>query len=200
LVEKVRVKNRHDCCGERLTGTKITIGGQFCGTIPATGQGKFVEVKCAKPLFGGEIQLTTTRNEYLQINSVECYGWNVSKGSSSTVKTSSYNVPANTKVSFDEATARQSDNYNRQNTYPASNAFSMGPKFTHTQKGVGKWWEVRFRQGYWVDRVRVLNRKDCCGARLDRTKVFIDNQYCGAISGKANGTWYTVKCNKPLFG
>jgi hypothetical protein len=26
-VERVRVKNRHDCCGERLTGTKITIDG-----------------------------------------------------------------------------------------------------------------------------------------------------------------------------
>jgi len=27
LVEGVKVKNRHDCCGERLTGTKITIDG-----------------------------------------------------------------------------------------------------------------------------------------------------------------------------
>ena len=37
FIEKVRVKNRHDCCGERLTGTKITIDGKFCGTIGATG-------------------------------------------------------------------------------------------------------------------------------------------------------------------
>jgi hypothetical protein len=54
-VERVRVKNRHDCCGERLTGTKITIDGEFCGTIPATGNGQWAEVKCARPLLGKEI-------------------------------------------------------------------------------------------------------------------------------------------------
>jgi hypothetical protein len=75
VVEKVRIRNRHDCCGNRLTGTKITIGDQVCGTIPATGTGAWVEVKCAEPLMGGEIKLTTTRNDYLQINAVEPYGW-----------------------------------------------------------------------------------------------------------------------------
>jgi hypothetical protein len=60
LIERVRVKNRIDCCGERLTGTKITIGGEECGSIPATGNGQWAEVKCASPLMGGEIQLTTT--------------------------------------------------------------------------------------------------------------------------------------------
>jgi hypothetical protein len=51
-----------------------------------------------------------------------------------------------------------------------------------------------------VDRVRVRNRKDCCGNRLDRVKVFIGDQECGSISGRSNGAWYTVKCSKPLFG
>jgi hypothetical protein len=27
LIERVRVKNRHDCCGNRIAGTKVTIGG-----------------------------------------------------------------------------------------------------------------------------------------------------------------------------
>jgi hypothetical protein len=34
LVERVRVKNRHDCCGNRIAGTKVTISGQFCATLP----------------------------------------------------------------------------------------------------------------------------------------------------------------------
>jgi hypothetical protein len=54
-IERVRVKNRHDCCGERLTGTKITINGQVCGSIPATGNGKWAEVKCSRPIVGTEI-------------------------------------------------------------------------------------------------------------------------------------------------
>jgi hypothetical protein len=30
-VWKVRVQNRVDCCGARLKGVKISIGGQLCG-------------------------------------------------------------------------------------------------------------------------------------------------------------------------
>jgi len=75
LVEKVRIKNRHDCCGNRLTGTKVTIGGQLCGTIPKTGNGQWAEVRCSKPLSGGDVQLTTVANTWLQVNAVEVYGW-----------------------------------------------------------------------------------------------------------------------------
>jgi hypothetical protein len=32
-VWKVRVQNRVDCCGGRLRGVKISIGGQLCGQI-----------------------------------------------------------------------------------------------------------------------------------------------------------------------
>lgn len=32
-VWKVRVQNRVDCCGSRLRGVKISIGGQECGII-----------------------------------------------------------------------------------------------------------------------------------------------------------------------
>jgi hypothetical protein len=46
LVEKVKVKNRHDCCGNRIAGTKITISGQFCGTITGGSNGQWIEVKC----------------------------------------------------------------------------------------------------------------------------------------------------------
>jgi hypothetical protein len=55
----------------------VTVGGQECGTIPATGKGAWVEVKCAELLVGGEIKLTTTRNDYLQINAVEPFGWSM---------------------------------------------------------------------------------------------------------------------------
>lgn len=58
---------------------------------------------------GKEIQLTTTRNDYLQINAVEPFGWSTSGAKSSTKEVSggssststSYNIPANTKVGFD---------------------------------------------------------------------------------------------------
>jgi len=75
VVEKVRVKNRHDCCGNRIAGTKVTVDGELCGTISGGSNGQWIEVKCSSPLVGKEIQLTTTRNDYLQINAVEPFGW-----------------------------------------------------------------------------------------------------------------------------
>ena len=55
VVEKVRIRNRHDCCGTRIAGTKVTVDGQLCGTIPSAGNGAWIEVKCTKPLKGKEI-------------------------------------------------------------------------------------------------------------------------------------------------
>jgi hypothetical protein len=66
IIERVRVKNRHDCCGDRLVGTKVTVDGEECGMITSNpGNGKYFEVKCKEPLVGKEIQLTTTKNTWL---------------------------------------------------------------------------------------------------------------------------------------
>jgi hypothetical protein len=154
--------------------------------------------KCNKPLFGNKVRIVTVQNTYLSISGIEVW---TAQGRSSSSSSFSYSIAPNTKVGFNTGSCKQSTNYNRQNSYPCSNAFvAGGGKFTHTVSGVGQWWEVGFNRAYAVDRVRVLNRRDCCGARLDRTKVFIGNQYCGAISGKGNGQWYTVKCAKPVIG
>jgi hypothetical protein len=65
-VHRVRVKNRVDCCGERLAATKITIGNEECGSLPtSTSTGQWYEVKCKKPVKGDEVRLTTTKNAYL---------------------------------------------------------------------------------------------------------------------------------------
>jgi len=79
----------------------------------------------------------------------------------------------NSKVSMNQGSASQASPYGN-NGYPAKNAFSNGSKFTHTNNGVGMWWKCSFNGGdQWVWKVRVLNRKDCCGGRLKGTKVTI---------------------------
>ena len=62
-----------------------------------------------------------------------------------------------------------------KNSFPASNAFNNkgGKKFTHTNKGVGMFWKANFGENEIIDRVRILNRKDCCGGRLSGTIVLI---------------------------
>jgi hypothetical protein len=52
-----------------------------------------------------------------------------------------------------------------------------------------------------VDRVKILNRRDCCGERLAGTKVFIGHKFCGSVAGGTrNGQWYEVKCSGPTWG
>jgi poly(beta-D-mannuronate) lyase len=99
-------------------------------------------------------------------------------------------INANTKITLNSGTAKQSSAFGsggKSPGYPAIRGLSNGngpAPFSHTNKGVGQWWEVQFNHRYWVGKVRILNRKNCCGQRLARTKVFVNNQYCGQLPGR----------------
>jgi len=109
-------------------------------------------------------------------------------------------VPPNTKITVGKCSQGPSSYGN--NSYPCTNAFvKNGSKFTHTNRGVGMFWKAQFIHEFWVDRVRIRNRRDCCGARLAGTEVFIGNESCGKVeAGTRNGQWYTVKCQTDLKG
>jgi hypothetical protein len=114
-------------------------------------------------------------------------------------KSTDKGVEVNTKIQLTKCS--QSSPYGN-NSYPCTNAFNTsGNKFTHTNRGVGMWWRAQFGQAYWVDRVRIRNRKDCCGNRLAGTDVFIGTKKCGRVeAGTKNGQWYTVKCQRDIKG
>lgn len=85
----------------------------------------------------------------------------------------------------------------------AKNAVDTNPdSFAHTRMGKGHWWYAQFSDGNKeVTEVKILNRKDCCGDRLKKTKVYIGNTLCGALpDSTATGQSYTVKCAKPVTG
>ena len=45
------------------------------------------------------------------------------------------------------------------------------------------YWRASFNGGdQFVWKVRILNRRDCCGDRLKGVQVFIGNQMCGQIT------------------
>ena len=45
-VTKVKILNRGDCCGGRLSGVKIFIDDNLCGKLKNPKQGNWVTVKC----------------------------------------------------------------------------------------------------------------------------------------------------------
>jgi hypothetical protein len=73
------------------------------------------------------------------------------------------------------------------NSFRASNALTSSNKAAITKRGVGQWWSVQFRTFY-VMKVAVRNRADCCGERLALTNVFVGGTKCGQIPrGTKNG-------------
>jgi len=59
-ITQVRIKNRADCCGERLSKTNIFIGDKLCGRIPnikKNRNGKWYTLVCKNPIMGDSVKL-----------------------------------------------------------------------------------------------------------------------------------------------
>jgi len=74
-VNKVMVRNRADCCGERLTGTEVYVGTKLCGKITGTTvTAKWYTVMCSEPVKGSFVKLVTTTPTWLQTSGMKVYG------------------------------------------------------------------------------------------------------------------------------
>jgi hypothetical protein len=73
----------------QLAATNVFVGGQFCGRVEdVTRNGEWHTVKCSRALYGKNIRLVTTKNNYLQISGIEAL--------TADPEILTYNYPANT--------------------------------------------------------------------------------------------------------
>merc|ERR1712032_1499119 len=152
-VTEIRIKNRANCCGERLAKTKVFVSGKLCGSLPdITKSGKWYRVHCY--LTGREVKLVTVQDTYLSIQGIEVIA------SERGEKTSN---PFSHKLVIHNKDVSQSSAY-LNDKYPAKNALEN--KFTVTNKGVGMWWRAQFAQEYDFTKVRIKNRANGYGDRL----------------------------------
>jgi len=75
-----------------------------------------------------------------------------------------------------------SANYNRQSC-------------THTHREALNYWEVDLEKEYYVDYLRILGRKDCCGDRLDGAVIEMDNVTVAGISYTSGQTVWEIPMN-----
>jgi len=129
LINKVKIKNRADCCGDRLAKTKVFIDNQYCGSLPdKTANNKWFEVKCAKPLRGKSAKLVTVQNTFLSIQGFEAY-------------TTTKKVEENSAKIVLHKTS-QSSNYLRTWTADKCINGSHHPDACVTMAGKGQWWKA----------------------------------------------------------
>jgi len=77
VITQVRIKNRGDCCSERLSKTNVFIGTTLWGrmpNIPSGRPGKWYTLECKSPVIGNSVKLVTTRDDYLHFSQIEVYG------------------------------------------------------------------------------------------------------------------------------
>jgi hypothetical protein len=53
---------------DRLAKSEVTIDGRTCGFLPDNTKAEWYEVKCEKPLIGGNIMVTNGKDQCLHFN------------------------------------------------------------------------------------------------------------------------------------
>lgn len=179
-IQRIKIRNRIDCCGERLAGSMVFVSEQLCGQLPnRTLNGEWYELQC--DILGNEIKIVTVRNTYLSISNIKVYA-----------------SPAKLDCSGDLCKLQfinvsQSSPFNN-NEFPAINAIDGSEKYSMTNKGVGMWWKSKWNKNYNFKKIRILNRNDS-GHLLSKTMVFINDQVCGQLPRVTiNSKWYEVEC------
>ncbi|XP_052642776.1 LOW QUALITY PROTEIN: uncharacterized protein LOC128141744 [Harpia harpyja] len=200
-VAAVVVKNRQDCCWERLRGAQVHVGdapaerGRFnpvCGTITDAGPGSLSTICCAG-LPGRYVSiLIPGREDALVLCEVEVVlqgclplpgGWGRPVAQSSTLNAISL--------------AANAVDGNGDADWEAGSC-------AHTEKELEPWWRVDLGRRYTVDAVTVTNRRDCCWESLLGAQVHVGdsladhgkrNPVCGAILETGPGSTSTVCCN-----
>jgi len=69
-----------------------------------------------------------------------------------------------------------------------------GKSCTHTKSMSNPWWKVDLQANYKVSNVKVWNRSDCCGSRLDPFQVFVGSHKCGGNHSIKQGQSKDVSC------
>jgi len=66
---------------------------------------------------------------------------------------------------------------------------------THTHRDHRSWWLVDLGSSYRISKVKVTNRGDCCGHRLNGFSVLVDGRSCASNVGIGQGQTKEVPCS-----
>eukprot|EP00296_Roombia_truncata_P007776 JP446229.1.p1 GENE.JP446229.1~~JP446229.1.p1 ORF type:complete len:291 (+),score=24.40 JP446229.1:459-1331(+) len=171
LVREVIVFNRQDCCTSRLNGAKVYLLNQQQSS--ATGSRQLSSAYRNSLTYAPHVVAQYVRIErhvaYLSLAEVEVYGQH---------NVAYFGRATSSSVAYGGVAARAVDG----NT---SGSYGSG-SVTHTTREPLNWWKVDLLDIYTVNKVRIYNRVDCCGSRLDgaelRLSFFQQKQASRAIS------------------
>jgi hypothetical protein len=80
------------------------------------------------------------------------------------------------------------------------NSDYRGNSCTHTEHNYAPWWQVDLGAATIVTAVKVTNRGDCCGGRLNGLQVTVDGQLCASGVTFNQGETKEITCTAPVTG
>jgi len=208
-VGTVTVYNRGDCCGTRLNGFVVRIGknsfeehstGVKCGSFNPIIQGASKAVDC-KGKVGKYVFVTVSKTDYLTICEVKVTSLGDAPPPPPPVMVLSGNIAVGRPAH--QVSTGWGGSAGRAVDGQVTSRFSAN-SCTHTNQAVNPWWVVKLSAAYAIDKVKVFNRGDCCGTRLNGFVVKVGNSWtgvstasqCGSNNAITQGGSKTVDCGK----
>ncbi|XP_074799797.1 uncharacterized protein LOC141982028 [Natator depressus] len=208
-VSTVIVKNREDCCGERIKGAQIHVGDSkaghgkddpMCGTVTDTRLGSVSTIAC-NGLKGRYVTIIIPgRRGILTLCEVEVIAQgcplspvaqNLALGRLAT-QSSTLKEYGSVKAGAGNAVDGKRDGILDHDSC------------THTEQETEPWWNVDLDSRHSVSTVIVKNREDCCGERIKGAQIHVgdskaghgkDDPICGTITDTTPGSLSTICCN-----
>ncbi|XP_077869753.1 uncharacterized protein LOC144361815, partial [Saccoglossus kowalevskii] len=207
-IQDIVITNRLDCCGNRLIGAEVRVGiskslnesNTLCGIVTRDNIDEIdIAINCGDNVVGRYVSIQIlNRTDYLHVCEVQVFG----KVAVDTLSNVAFNKSAYmSSVWFGNTADKAVDG----NTYPVLDSGTC----IHSAEESEPWWRVDLGGIYFVYKVTLYNRLDCCEKRLAGAAVRVgyyedaqQNLRCGQQIIPQITSWREIhrECSTPILG
>jgi hypothetical protein len=203
IVNSVRILNRGDCCWERLLGAEVSVCEKFqtsclsCGVINYAPAGDWIDMPCKLDSTLHtylHIEAAADGDHYLQICEVEIYGVYLAELP---------DLPVKLPITGGSESSQLKSEWSYLKAYDENLSTDVEDNGCYHSAGTTNDWVMLDVDPAFITTVKLLNREDCCGDRLNGASVFVCEatnacRLCdNPIATVAGQPWVTVSCDIP---
>ncbi|XP_071172918.1 uncharacterized protein [Mytilus edulis] len=211
-VKQINIINRKNCCGNRLRNIAVTVGQnlhkmEHCSNFKGPGKnGQFIVLTCKTPISGRYVKILRSGKGYLSLAEVQVIGHTGKKVKTAKPKGKKA-IPAKPKGTNYALRRKASQSSTYSSRHAASKAVDgVENTVTATKKQNNPYWSVDLGKTVKVKQINIINRKDCCGKRLQNIAVTVGvnlhkMKHCSNFKGPGkNGQFIVLTCKTPISG
>ncbi|XP_063442671.1 uncharacterized protein LOC134722967 [Mytilus trossulus] len=199
-IKQINIINRKDCCGHRLHNIAVTVGlnlhkMKHCSKFKGPGKnGQVIELTCKTPIAGRYVKILRSGKGILSLAEVQVIGHTRKKF-----------IPAKPKGTNYALQGKASQSSTQSSRHAASKAIDgVENTFTYTKWQYYPYWSVDLGKTVSVSQINIINRKNCCGRRLQNIAIEVTvgrnlhkMKHCSNFKGPGKKV---LTCKTPISG